>query len=85
MMPSLSDAQLAAYLDYASVIETLDAVFADLARGQTAILPRQRCAVGPAKFSGMGGLWAAKNMAATKSYPTACAWLAWQRHSAAGA
>jgi ornithine cyclodeaminase len=69
-MQFFSDDQIRHHLDYASVIQTLDHVYADLARGQAAILPRQRCAAGSAKFSSMGGLWAAKNVAATKSYPT---------------
>lgn len=70
MMPFLSDDQIRAHLDYDSVIQTLDAAYADLARDQAAILPRQRCAAGQTKFSSMGGLWLAKNIAATKSYPT---------------
>ncbi len=70
MLNFFSDAQIRAHLDYAGVIQTLDAAYADLARGQAAILPRQRCAAGGAKFSSMGALWASKNAAATKSYPT---------------
>ncbi len=70
MMPFYSDDHISPHLDYASVIQALDAAYADLACGLAAILPRQRCAAGAAKFSSMGGLWAAKNVAATKSYPT---------------
>jgi ornithine cyclodeaminase len=70
MLSFFSDAQIGEQLDYSSVIQTLDEAYADLAKGQAAILPRQRCAAGSAKFSSMGGLWAAKNVAATKSYPT---------------
>lgn len=70
MLPFFSDAQIGECLDYPSVIQTLDTAYADLASGQAAILPRQRCAAGNAKFSSMGGLWTAKNVAATKSYPT---------------
>jgi ornithine cyclodeaminase len=64
------DAQIAAVLNYSDVITTLDAAYADLAAGQAAILARQRCAAGSAKFSSMGALWAARQVAATKSYPT---------------
>jgi ornithine cyclodeaminase len=64
------DAQIAAVLNYSDVIATLDAAYADLAAGQAAILARQRCAAGSAKFSSMGALWAARQVAATKSYPT---------------
>jgi ornithine cyclodeaminase len=70
MIPYFSDAQIRPALDYDSVIQTLDEAYSDLAQGQAAILPRQRCAAGAAKFSSMGGLWAAKQVAATKSYPT---------------
>lgn len=70
MLSFFSDAQISAQLDYPSVIQTLDTAYADLANGQAAILARQRCAAGSAKFSSMGGLWTAKNVAATKSYPT---------------
>lgn len=69
-LPYFHDTQLASVLDYPGVINALDAAYADLAKGQAAILPRQRCAAGAAKFSSMGALWAAKNVAATKSYPT---------------
>jgi ornithine cyclodeaminase len=70
MVKFFSDEQIRPHLDYDSVIQTLDAAYTDLAGGQAAILPRQRCAAGDAKFSSMGGLWAAKHVAATKSYPT---------------
>lgn len=70
MLQYFSDDQIKPCLDYDSVIQALDAAYADLANGQAAILARQRCAAGSAKFSSMGGLWAAKNVAATKSYPT---------------
>jgi ornithine cyclodeaminase len=68
--PFYDEAQIASVLDFTSVITALDDAYADLANGQAAILPRQRCAAGSAKFSSMGALWAAKNVAATKSYPT---------------
>lgn len=70
MLPFFSDAQISPHLDYSRVIQTLDEAYADLARGEAAILSRQRCAAGSAKFSSMGGLWAARYVAATKSYPT---------------
>jgi ornithine cyclodeaminase len=70
MIPFFSDAQIRACLDYPSVIQTLDEAYADLAAGKAAILERQRCAAGSAKFSSMGGLWAARHVAGTKSYPT---------------
>jgi ornithine cyclodeaminase len=70
MIPFFSDYQISPHLDYDGVIKILDAAYADLAYGQAAILPRQRCVAGAAKFSSMGGLWAAKHVAATKSYPT---------------
>jgi ornithine cyclodeaminase len=70
MLPYFSDTQIATALRYHEVIETLDAAYADLATGNAAILPRQRCAAGTAKFSSMGGLWATRHVAATKSYPT---------------
>jgi ornithine cyclodeaminase len=70
MISFFNDEQIRSTLDYDSVIQTLGAAYADLAIGQAAILPRQRCAAGAAKFSSMGGLWSAKNVAATKSYPT---------------
>ena len=70
MLSFYSDDQIAPHLDYPGVIQALDAAYADLAAGQAPILPRQRCAAGLAKFSSMGGLWAAKNIAAIKSYPT---------------
>jgi ornithine cyclodeaminase len=71
MMPAYyDDAQIAQVLNYTDVISTLDAAYADLAQGQAAILPRQRCAAGSAKFSSMGALWSARQVAATKSYPT---------------
>lgn len=65
-----NDTQLGAVLDYVSVIDALDAAYADLSLGQAAILPRQRCAAGSVKFSSMGALWAARGVAATKCYPT---------------
>jgi ornithine cyclodeaminase len=70
MMSFFSDDQIRPHLDYDRVIQSLDTVYTNLAHGQAAILPRQRCAAGTAKFSSMGGLWAAKHVAATKSYPT---------------
>ena len=70
MMKFFEDAQLGNVLDYESVMNALDEAYADLARGQAAILPRQRCAAGSAKFSSMGALWAARGVAATKSYTT---------------
>jgi ornithine cyclodeaminase len=70
MLTFYDDTQIAAALNYDDVISTLDAAYADLATGQAAILQRQRCAAGGAKFSSMGALWAARNVAATKSYPT---------------
>jgi ornithine cyclodeaminase len=69
-LPFYDDAQIASALDFPSVITALDDAYADLAQGQAAILARQRCAAGAAKFSSMGALWAAKHVAATKSYPT---------------
>ncbi len=65
-----NDVQIHAVLNYESVIDALDAAYTDLACGQAAILPRQRCAAGAVKFSSMGALWTARQVAATKSYPT---------------
>lgn len=70
MTSFFNDSQIRAVLDYSAVADALSAAYADLARGQAAILPRQRCAAGSVKFSSMGALWAARGVAATKSYPT---------------
>jgi ornithine cyclodeaminase len=70
MTKFFNDSQIRAVLSYGAVVDTLDAAYADLARGQAAIVPRQRCAAGSVKFSSMGALWAARGVAATKSYPT---------------
>jgi ornithine cyclodeaminase len=70
----ITDAQAQSALTYPEVTAALAVAYADLAHGQAAILPRQRCSAGSgagaAKFASMGALWAAKGIAATKSYPT---------------
>jgi ornithine cyclodeaminase len=70
MLPYITDDQAQSVLTYPAVTAALTQAYADLAAGQAAILPRQRCAAGAAKFASMGALWAARGVAATKSYPT---------------
>jgi ornithine cyclodeaminase len=71
LFPYVTDLQADQVLDYPSVIDALSQAYADLAQGKAALLPRQRCSVGAAKFASMGALWGAKSIAATKSYATA--------------
>lgn len=65
-----SDADVALRLNAAALTQDLDAAWSDLAYGQAVVLPRQRVDCGPAKLSTMGAIWAAKGVAAVKSYTT---------------
>jgi ornithine cyclodeaminase len=71
LFPYVTDLQASKVLDYPSVIDVLGQAYTDLAQGRVALLPRQRCSVGSAKFATMGALWEAKPIAASKSYATA--------------
>lgn len=64
----LSDTDVSSCLDYPSVAQAIEDAYSDLVSGQAAILPRQRCSAGNAKFATMGALWTARGVAATKSY-----------------
>jgi ornithine cyclodeaminase len=64
----LSDTDVSLLLDYPSVAQAIGDAYGDLVSGQAAILPRQRCSAGNAKFAMMGALWTARGVAATKSY-----------------
>lgn len=66
----LDDAQIAKLLDYPAVVDTLQAAFEDLARGQAHIHDRQRTDSAGFRLSSMGAVWNAKKVAGLKVYPT---------------
>jgi len=69
-MLHISDAQVAELLDFRGVTEVLAQAFQDLAEGRAAVHPRQRTDCAGLKLSSMGAIWAARNVAGLKVYPT---------------
>ena len=70
-MLHITDTELRACpLDTLQVGDALEAAFADLARGQATIHPRQRSACGDVRLATMGALWPRRGLAGVKSYPT---------------
>ena len=70
-MLHITDTELrASALSTAHVADSLEAAFADLARGEAAIHPRQRSACGDVRLATMGALWPRRGLAGVKSYPT---------------
>lgn len=66
----LDDLAVAARLDFTSVRCVLDEALADLAHGRAQVLGRERIACGGLRFAAMGGIWGARGVAGSKSYPT---------------
>jgi ornithine cyclodeaminase len=69
-IPHFSYQRVAELLRPADVVRQLDLAFADLARGEAAIHPRQRSECGGIKLSSMGALWPAQSVGGLKIYPT---------------
>lgn len=64
------DARVAGLLDTAGVRDVLDDAFQDMAIGRAAVQARHRTDCEGTKLSAMGGIWAARSVAGTKSYTT---------------
>ncbi|HEU4460081.1 MAG TPA: ornithine cyclodeaminase family protein [Methylibium sp.] len=69
-MLTLTDHQIASILDFSAVVKVLDEAFADLARDRAAIHTRQRTDIASLRLSTMGAIWAAREVAGVKVYPT---------------
>lgn len=66
----ITDQQVAAHLDYRSVVDVLSAAFKDLAHGMAQMHPRQRSECEGVKLSSMGAIWRTEGVAAMKVYTT---------------
>jgi len=69
-MLHITDSQVSELLDFRGVTEVLAEAFQDLAHDKAAVHGRQRTDCAGMKLSTMGGIWAARNVAGVKVYPT---------------
>lgn len=69
-IPFISDHQVAQTLDFRSVASVLGEAFSSLSKGDAMVHRRQRTDCRDLRLSTMGAVWAARNVAGVKVYPT---------------
>lgn len=66
----ISDAEVAGYLDYRTIMAAIEEAFESLACGRAAIHTRERIDCGDVTLSSMGAIRLDANLAGEKVYPT---------------